>query len=900
MTTEIFALDTDAVSVDERNVDAISIEIDTDDDTDYGNDYSDIDISDWEPKESKSRYKPVAKNSPIIAIDTEYVEIADPNDPNVRMNHVLCYSYAVGFKGRYATGIIYTKSAYKADRIEIEQLIYEALQKALDKKIIKCWPEGVFVTGHFLRADFLNFKGSLDVARTKFTGIRKTIASSEPYGVDLDKIAAQICRHDVFELTCKSNYKRDISVEFRDTMLVAPAGKGLKDVGELLGQPKLEIPLPYTIAKMNVFLKEQPELFEAYAINDAVISFLHMTKFIEFCDVLKLDKIPHTIGSLAVSAFRKYVAGDINTLFGGEYYQKTVWNVSQTTSSAKSKPTTHRGTVPNSFRATFEDFAIRTYHGGRNECFWTGPTEVGIWRDYDLKSCYTAVSAAIKQIDYGSARLSTNVADFCGDFPSFALVKFSFADGLRFPCLPVRTDKFGLCYPLTGQTYCTGSEIEVAVSLGVQIEILQGVRFDWVADAKPIFADFMTIVRTNRKKFEKGSFEEKLWKEIGNSLYGKTAQGLVGKTAFDIQKGISSKVPTSPITNPYFASHITGLARAVVSEIIARIPSYRTVVSVTTDGFLTDATYDELDLSGPLSQRFLEKLKLIDPTSDGILEEKHAAAQILAIKTRGQVSAELVDFLPPVTAKANVQIPRGEKDSNDYMVKLYLNRTPDSTFVSSRLTSTREQLLSGCDMLNIENKQRLNLEPDFKRELTEPRMIVCRDSEHIALSSAPHKTVNDFLRTRGAADAWRKTNTLKTITDWDELTDRIDLEQAKTHTDSASLKIKKGETSGSFLLRMFFRVFTRKELGLKARMSARVLAESLMELGNEVKASNILSSKKSKMVLGAVPVNSRSINMLAIILKIVGPFDYHELFVVPKRHLIDDMLAEHGVKVVPK
>lgn len=853
-----------------------------------------------EAAEYQPRFKPVGINSPIIAIDTEYREFKDANNPSEMMNHVLCYTFTVGVDGRYTTGIIFPESADKADRITIEELIYQALQQALDENIIRSWPEGVFVTAHFLRADFLNFKGAFDTARAKLTGIRKTIASAEVYGVDMDKVAKKLGRHEVLTITCKSDKKREISVEFRDTMLIAPAGKGLKDVGESLGVPKLEIPAPYSITQMDVFLKEQPEQFEAYAINDAVISFLHMTAFIEFCRELGLTAIPHTIGSLAVSAFRKHVNGNINELFGSEYYQKTVWNVSQTTSSAHSKPITHRGTVPNTNRAMFEDFAIRNYHGGRNECFWTGPTAVGLWYDFDLKSCYTAASAAIRPIDYASARLSTNVEDYCGDFPSFALAEFAFPDDELFPCLPVRTDNYGLCYPLTGQSYCTGSEIEVALSLGAKITILQGVRFDWVTGSTPIFADFMTIVRDNRKKYDKGSLEEKLWKEIGNSLYGKTAQGLVGKTAFDVQKGISSKVPSSPITNPYFASHITGLARAVVSEIIARIPAHRTVVSVTTDGFLTDATLDELDLSGPLSQRFLEKLKLIDPTSESILEDKHAAAQILAFKTRGQVSAELVDFLPPVTAKANVQIPRGIDDQNDYMVNLYLNREAGDTFKSSRLTSTREQLLTECDMVNIVTDQRLNLEPDFKRELTEPRMIACRGREHIALSSRPHRTVNDFLRTRSAVDAWRKNGTLKTLSDWETLSDRIDIELAKDNADAKSLRIKEGETSDTLLLRVYYRAHMQRALGVKSRMSARLLAESLGLEGIEVKASTISAAKKAKLVLKVVPVNSLSIKMLVSILKIVGPFDYKELFNPKKAHLIDDMLAEHGVRIAPK
>jgi len=469
-----------------------------------------------------------------------------------------------------------------------------------------------------------------------------------------------------------------------------------------------------------------------------------------------------------------------------------------------------------------------------------------------------------------------------------------------FPSLPVRTENYGLCYPLQGQTYCTGSEIEVALAQGASIEILIGVIFDWVKDSKPIFVDFMTNIRNQRNASVKGSFEEKLWKEIGNSLYGKMAQGLVGKTAFDVQKGISSKVPASLITNPYFAAHITGLARAVLSEILARLPHDKIVVSATTDGFLTNATLDEVDLSGPLCQRFLEKLKLIDPSSTCILELKHAARQLLVIKTRGQITVERLGDESPVTAKANVQVPRHVPDANDYMVELYLNRQIGQTFESNRLTSTREQLLTECDMVNIVSKQRLNLEPDLKRELCEPRLISVKGMEHIALASLPHRTVNDFLRSRRATDVWRQTGTLKTLTDWDTLSDRIDIELAKDNADAKSLRIKEGETSGSLLLRVYCRAHMQRALGIKSLMSARQLAETLGSEGIEVKASSISAAKKAKLILKVIPVNNLSIKMLALILKIVGPFDYKELFNPKKAHLIDDMLAEHGVRIAPK
>jgi hypothetical protein len=59
------------------------------------------------------------------------------------------------------------------------------------------------------------------------------------------------------------------------------------------------------------------------------------------------------------------------------------------------------------------------------------------------------------------------------------------------------------------------------------------------------------------------------------------------------------------------ASHTTGFIRAVVSEILASAPSNRSVISVTTDGFLTDATEAELDLTGPVCSRFNKLCQLI-------------------------------------------------------------------------------------------------------------------------------------------------------------------------------------------------------------------------------------------------------------------------------------------------
>ena len=95
------------------------------------------------------------------------------------------------------------------------------------------------------------------------------------------------------------------------------------------------------------------------------------------------------------------------------------------------------------------------------------------------------------------------------------------------PCLPVRSNN-GLIFPLEGECYCASPEIALARQLGANISIMHGVVIPWLNDVRP-FALFSRNVREKRKSHAKGSVFERTWKEIGNSVCGKTAQGLKAK-----------------------------------------------------------------------------------------------------------------------------------------------------------------------------------------------------------------------------------------------------------------------------------------------------------------------------------------------------------------------------------
>lgn len=70
------------------------------------------------------------------------------------------------------------------------------------------------------------------------------------------------------------------------------------------------------------------------------------------------------------------------------------------------------------------------------------------------------------------------------------------------------------------------------------------------------------------------------------------------------------------------------------------------IVSATTDGFLTNATPEQLGncLDGPLAKRFQRICKEV--SGEDMMQLKHHAKQIISMKTRGQLTTELGNTKP--------------------------------------------------------------------------------------------------------------------------------------------------------------------------------------------------------------------------------------------------------------
>lgn len=781
-----------------------------------------------------------------IGFDTEYVF-----NPETQQNDILSYqSYVVLPDNTGISNIIYPPDSQKKSRLSFKEFLCQTITPLLETGVITKWPGIINIYAHFIRADIASFANFWSDYKILLKGIRGTVSSfKNRYGIDFDEQQERRVKTEQIMFDKRTSPPRCSNVAFIDTLLITPGGMGLAECGELLGLPKLTIPAPYSITNMREYLLGDRAGFEAYALRDAEIAVRYALQVRNFCArELMIDRVPATIGAMAVSRFTKTLKENNmspEVCLGTHIKTRELWLTEKQAFRTIKNP----ASVPS--RELFETFPINCYHGGRNECFMMGVTPSDHWYDYDLAGAYTTGLLDILTPDYGNIRLSKNPDDYCGHVMGFALVTFRFPESVPYPSLPVRTDQYGLFFPLSGESWATAPEIELALSLGAEMTIHNGIIVPWICDTSPhnsestsVFLPFVQQVRENRNRHIKGSLEEKFWKEIGNSLYGKLAQGLRAKTAFDTARGLNRSLPPSSVTQPFFAAHVTGFIRAVVGELMNALPSDSSVVSVTTDGFLTNCPLNKINMSGPLSSRFQSLCDIVDPGSS-MLTCKHEVSQLIAMKTRGQLTYRAIQGKPVVHARAGVKPPADipRSDYNDYMVDLYLNRLPGQTLSRSTLISTREMWLSESDLVSREQDIRLNLEFDFKRQPVQPAM----NEGHLLMSSRPWDNMEEALQQRSLFDDWRQTHTLKTLADWDDWCDFL-----YCRTVFSDMKLKVGsKRSDDILVRLFLRALTQCQWGLmlkdKKSYSCKEVAEWLTSEGYSVTVTDVKNAVRAKI-----------------------------------------------------
>ncbi|MDP2025608.1 DNA polymerase [Sulfuriferula sp.] len=793
---------------------------------------------------------PIAGQGPTVFIgfDSEFVPGDQDND-----NTILSLQfYIIGEREPYSR-VIYPTGDSKADRPSFKSVIVQLLLEAIEKGAILEWPKMVVVCGFFLRIDLQAF-GDLSTFKNDLENVGGRVAS-----VKSSVTVLATDRDGIF---------RNLKVRFIDVGGHVAMGTSLAQVGDLLGFPKLELPNGYTKGRMDLFLAGDKPAFEQYGLRDAEIAVRFYLRLLDFSkEVTGKWSLPATASSLAVTIFMnqlKESGVNFNAAFGVEETSSTCW--SATTSSV----VTRKDKSPIPMRSMLEPFAASCYSGGRNECYVFGPTDVGVYNDYDLAGAYTTGMVDLRHIDYENFWITHDPADFVGHVLGFAYVKFAFPEGTRFPSLPVRNRDNGLVYPLTGFSYCTAPEIEVALNLGCDIEIKHGIVIPWLDGDDRLFEPYVLGIRKLRARFVKGSLDELYAKLLGNGLYGKTAQGLKMKTVFEAKTMKSVELPKSVLTNAAIAAHTTGFIRAVLSEQIASIPSHRNVISATTDGFLTDADESELILDGPMARRFQGLCERVAPGSK-MLERKHKVRQLIAMKTRGQITAMPFDDEPIILAKAGVSPGIDADLHNDYMIDLFMCRTHKDMAITWPFTPFREQWVKDADVVRLKRKTKLNLEFDHKRRLVSPRMVAVDQCEHVSLVGVPWNDLAECERARAIFNGWRRLRCLRTLDDFEDWEDHYLFSLVRDRLQKSGVKgfgiraTNKGVVD--VFRRLFLRAYAQGLCGLTKAMTYGALADWLTEKGYETKADDLKNAKRDAFVENAVPPTRRVLKLAAVLVE---------------------------------
>lgn len=851
--------------------------------------------------------------------------------------------YVIGPGGEVLTKVIHIAGGNAVEeRPRLSQAIYDLLEESLDDGVIDDWPVEVVLCGFFTRADITVFSDFAKL-RPQLEGVGGTLVSvGDPAQLELPMKAER-------EAQLKGRYQyvvgdafepKLLSIRLIDASRLGPPGASLAGVGKWLGIPKIDLPLGYEKGDMARFQRQELEKFEAYGLRDAEIAVMYVLWVVWFSARylgLDMDHLSATASGLAVRLAEACIRKDgvaFDVALNYEVKEQTRWN------NTTNLPRRQKKRIPKRVRKWFESFLADVFVGGRNECFTFGPTDRKTFYDPDLSGAYLTALGYLFVLDYDGAITTKDVSAFQGHVAGYALVQFKFPVGTLYPCLPVAVEERGLLFPLSGESLCTAPEIELALGMGADIEIKFGLVIPWMdrdavfqrsedlngrhrqakksrtgntpdvsADSEisadnplsglelefppphhddagyRLFESFAIYIREMRSRFTRKTLPFEFVKLLGNSVYGKTGQGFKNKRNFGPREMGSVIVGPSRISEAAVAGLVCGFIRAVIGEILWKLPPGATAVSATTDGFLVDIPLERLDLSGVMCSRFQALVDRLSPGSP-MLENKHQVMQLFAGRTRLQVTTEADADHKLVTAKGGVKPGPEIKDDNAYMVDLICNREPGQKTSYESFVSMRDQLIFGYDLQLERHETKLNLEYDFKRRpiVGSARMVAISGTEvsHLAFTTEPWELVEEAAATRLVFDQWRLTHCLKNLADFLDWEDfrafkMACLNRSRTPAGTSrpvldgvrSATGRKNLTKAGYVgiaMRAFLAAYQKRVWGLAAAdLSQRQLAEWLTEQGYKTSLSAVKNGTGEQPEEGIVPATDDIMALLNVL-----------------------------------
>lgn len=683
------------------------------------------------------------------------------------------------------------------------------------RELFKLGALNITLVGHYLQADL-----------TAFARPAKQRSGGEKYNDPLRQVnnaSGGLVSLKPLRLVWRDgrgDWWMPLRITVRDTMGQAPPdSKRLEDLGAVCGVEKISVADDIK-SDMGLMLREDMQGFLEYGIQDCVVP-------LEYLGMVWGDNIepPVTLSGGGASAVRAGV---------GRYWG--IGNAAELTARLQGLVAIDREDVvdddphklqyyvqrelqPIDGHAGMLHFgAAQAFHGGLNTCPIVGYYK-DLTIDVDAQNAYPTAMAMVVDPDFEAGAISRIVEDHTfteGDFPRgfatglVAYCEWEFPEHVQHPCLPV-SYKGSVLYPRTSRglgsslgvgmdgtnfqaafegVWLMGPEILLAVKLGARVRCQVG-YFTSVykvggEDSRALRSALRMMVEDRvraKKKHGKKSLQELVIKVATNSVYGKLAQDVSDRSAWDSWVQEMENIGGSAITSPYHASMTTSIVRA---QLLAVANQVADVYSITTDGFITGravAEIEALDLYGLASElRDARECLTGDP---GIWEVKHSQNDLLNLTTRGNVSREDGGVL----AKAGIKVPEGiERGSIEERVWFFdaaVSREGKVTFSYTDFPKFRDlsHATRRKDFIAGEVVKRVSLDYDLKRK---PRFETMRAVmvnhggrayEVACFETEPWDSVVDYKRAKdiakhivkqrpGTSEADGVEGCLRTVDEW--------------------------------------------------------------------------------------------------------------------------------------
>ena len=553
------------------------------------------------------------------------------------------------------------------------------------------------------------------------------------------------------------------NIYIRDTMLLAPAGlSSLKSLGELYTKEgdfnKIELSRE-ELENMSTLLAKDKVKFEQYALRDAIITLKHALAMEEFNFSIKQLGVPLTLSSLG----RNFVFEEWRNQEKFMPYQIS-GNCLMGNSDEVQTP---KGLFYTGDVGLHMSYFVGNYKGGRNESFMYGAEDKITWFDYDLVSAYTSGMSHLSFPHYPAATLVN--PDEIEKWSEEDLLKgyiilngtFKFPDNTKYPSIPCYIDKTTTVYPLFGTCLLTGPEYILAKNQGCSINIISAFYIPPVKKVTKVgeirlktinkpFYEIIKKIQEKRREHPKGHILNLLYKEMGNSIYGNVVRGISNKKGFDTKSGKMLRMPASEISNPILASWITAFIRSVIGECLHNIHKLGgKVVSVTTDGFITDLPNLEsklLSLKEKEIPLFLQyrKLRLELSGKAESLEIKHSGKGIISWTTRGQWGVE-----SGIRATTGFQSSGLDHSSvTSFFKKCLSSDNKMFEFTQKRLRGAKDIFTKGGHVTQTLRNQTFRMFYDNRRQIIETEASLGFDMSCSLLDSSPVESKKESLRLR--------------------------------------------------------------------------------------------------------------------------------------------------------